>query len=167
MLLVMLTACGGPVKPAGEPSPSRSAYAPPVAVTTGPAAHQVEAQARLFVTEALPTAYAAPVATRRAILSPLTMDPALAGYLQAMATVDRNGQQSRGYAHPFALSVRLDGPMAVVYMCANTADSGLYDRKTGRQVQHGIPRDSIQLTLKKDPAAVWKVAATSHQDTSC
>ncbi|WP_163506401.1 hypothetical protein [Fodinicola acaciae] len=95
------------------------------------------------------------------------MEPALGTYLTTIADLDGKGQEHRGHANPISQTVQRSGQTALVDSCANTLDSGSWDKKTGERLTQGSARDNLLITLKIAPDGVWKVAGTSYRDTPC
>lgn len=182
LALAGVAACGKPAQPGGLPPaptpgsaapPSATASAspgpltPPAPVTAGTPEQQILAQYKTFITVALPRAYAASSSARKAILSPVTMEPALSTYLISIGKLDSQHQEHRGAAAPLSQTVQRSGGTALVDACANTLQSGTYDKKSGDQLTSGKARDNLLFTLKLDPAGIWKISGTSYRDKPC
>ncbi|GAA1710917.1 hypothetical protein GCM10009765_70270 [Fodinicola feengrottensis] len=174
------TACGKPTQPGGlppapstssggNPTPSTSpspSLTPPVAVTTGTAEEQIDAQTRSFITKALPQAYVAPASRRRGLLEPVAMEPAIGIYLNQMSALDQQNQEQRVEEQIISLTIQRSGSTALANTCVDSTKGGLFDKKTNRQLTRGVPREVLLFTLKSEKN-VWKVSGTSAKGQKC
>lgn len=175
--LVLAAGCGAGAQPGGLPSapgtsrpsisPSASeSLTPPVAVTTGTPEEQAAAQAKLFISRALPAAYAAAATQRRTILQPFAIEPALRTYLTTMTDLDKQGRVRRGATTIISQTVERSGNTALVRMCGNTDTSHIFDKSTGQRLTKAGMREIILITLKLT-GSVWKVSGTDPTDQKC
>jgi DNA helicase TIP49 (TBP-interacting protein) len=115
---------------------------------------------RKFWVEALPSAYAAERAARRAILEPVMVDPALSEWLVSMVKLDRAGQQRVGQAVLLTQKAERKGNVAVVKGCLDTYNVGKIDVESGRFLGRGLRREAVRVWLVRSDDGAWRVSGT-------
>jgi hypothetical protein len=160
---------GSPVDPPtpGSTSGSHASVVPtspvPSASPTGTAEEQILAQYKRFWTQALPDAFAAPAADRRAVLAPVAMDPALSQLVTGIANLERRGQTNYGFDQPISQTLRRVKKQALVRGCLDSSHSGLAEIESGKRLQRGDPRNRVLVRLDLDVDNVWRVYAVGYR----
>ena len=167
--MLVVTGCSGAATRPGVSAPPLASAAP-VLTAPSPQSSQVssvdkvEEQVlsvyRKFWVEALPAAYAAKRAERRAILEPVMVDPALSDWLVSMVRLDRAGQKRVGQAVLLTQDVTRRGNVAVVKGCLDTYNVGKMEVKTHRFVSRGVRRDAVRVWLLRSDDGAWRVSVT-------
>lgn len=164
-VVALLAGCTGQEQygtvPTGSWSPgaSESVSPTPSASPSLSEDEHIMAQLRKFWTDALPKAYAAPAAQRRAILEPVTMEPQLSQLLRNMSAQDKEGYRVYGVDKIITASVeeKQDG-IVLIDTCLDSTQTGLVEIKTGKKSDQGPAENPIKVNLKRAPDGVWRVS---------
>jgi hypothetical protein len=147
-----------PSSPGAEPSPTASPTDE----------QQIIAQYRRFWLQTLPAVFAAAPAQRRALLTPVVMNPQLDTLLTNLAALEANGEKDYGTSIPLRQTTRITNRTALVTGCLDSRKAGIVDARSGRMKSHGVARNPVRATLKKNDDAVWRVYAVAYPGgTSC
>jgi hypothetical protein len=166
-LVGVLTSCGAH----SAAQPGRAASSVPIPSASPATADDqtaLLAQYRKFWSSLTPVSRM-PAAERRAALAGLAVDPALKSLLKGMAANDAASEVFYG-AHlpnPKPVPVSPDGSTALVDDCQDSTRTGLADKLTLKPKTRGVPKNHVNVTMKRSSGGVWKVAFVAYTKTPC
>jgi hypothetical protein len=178
LLVSVLASCEGDrsdaaplptLTPALSPSSTGLSASPAPSPSATPESPQemVRAQYLRFWTQLALTSRQ-PAARRRDMLEDVAVDPQLKSVLAGMARLERDNQILYGENRPRpSIRVAPDGLTAVVDDCQDSSGAGTADRRTGRRLTAGTPRNHVVVTMKRSPDGVWRMAFASYTKTPC
>lgn len=180
--VLALPACGattgvdaqGPVTPAPSTAPaSSSPPSPPASSGPGsptaspspgafPESEQILSQYRAFFTAITPVWGMPDAAARAAAMAKLAVDPEYTTLLSGIKATRDVGEVGYGdnVLRPDLQSVT--GELATIVDCQDTSRHGRLKVATGEQVTHGLKNDLAQVTLKRGPDGIWRVATVAY-----
>jgi len=117
--------------------------------------------------KALPAASRLDEGPREELLGRYLMSPALGTVIRTLAaqTASRKGPYGVNLPRPEVAAI-VSGT-ASVRDCQDSSHAGVEDRKTGRKLTVGVPRNPVRATLRRGDDGLWRIATIEYPGGSC